>query len=88
MLGAERAPAVASATRRRESMGRKPRKIKVGENVHVSFILDATTAGDVDAEAAHMAETDPLGRAVTRTDALRVLIREALAARRAKPRTK
>ncbi len=67
-------------------MPRKPRKIKPTETgrIHISFLLDAETAKEIDAFAERLASDDRYGRSYTRTDALRVLIRDALDALKTK----
>ena len=62
-------------------LARRPNKIKAStETVHVSFLLDADLAREVDEEAARRSEIDPDRRRWTRTDTLKALLRAALAA--------
>lgn len=64
-------------------MPRPPKKVKPGTGlVNFSFLLDAELAHEVDSVAEQMRKEDPLQRAVTRTDALRALIRTGIAAYR------
>jgi hypothetical protein len=67
-------------------MPRKTAKIKPGAAgmIHISFLIDAETAREVDEAAAQMKQGDKYKRSFTRTDALRVLIRDALDARKSK----
>jgi hypothetical protein len=61
-------------------VARKPTKIKPGATgtVHLSFIVEAALVRDLDEEAERMQKEDPYGRAVSRTDAVRSLIRDGL----------
>jgi hypothetical protein len=65
-------------------MPRKIRKVKTTETgmVHISFLIDAETAREIDAAAEELTGADKYKRKHTRTDALRVLIRDALDARK------
>lgn len=81
----KRAPGLGSSA----SMPRKPTKIKPGATgtVHLSFVVEAALVRDVDEEAERMKQEDPYARPVSRTDAVRSLLRDGLKYR-AEHRTK
>lgn len=63
-----------------ESVARKPTKIKQGATgtVHLSFVVEASLVHDIDEESKAMQTEDEYGRAVTRTDTVRSLIKDGL----------
>jgi hypothetical protein len=62
------------------SMPRKPRKFKPGsELVQITFLVDATTAHEIDTYAARLAAEDP-DATVSRTVALKKIVRAGLKA--------
>ena len=60
------------------SMPRKPRKFKPGSGfVQITFLVDSTTAHEIDGYAEQMTKEDPM-RPASRTDALRKIMRAGL----------
>jgi hypothetical protein len=67
-----------AAVQSSRSMPRKPKKIKPGSGlVQLTFLVDASIAGEIDDYAARLTADDPM-RPASRTDALRKLIRAGL----------
>jgi hypothetical protein len=65
-------------------VGRTPGKPKKGVPYRLHIILPGEVVEDVDALVGQLKSEDPYGRNVTRTDAIRVLITEAVRARKKK----
>lgn len=65
-------------------MPRRPSKPKPGEQVHISFYEAGEIVAEIDKLAERLSKEDPHGRKLTRTDAVRSLIRSGLAARGSK----
>jgi hypothetical protein len=57
---------------------RRPNKPKGKAPIRVNYYLPGDLVARVDRYAAKLAAGDPLGRPVTRTDALRILVTDAL----------
>lgn len=68
------------------AVGRKPAKPKKGEPFRLHIILPGEVVEEVDAITDQLRSEDPYQRSVTRTDALRILITEAVKARRERRR--
>ena len=61
------------------SVPRPPKKPSPDAKLaRVTFMLDSDVLGQIDHEVERMSKTDETGRAFTRTDVLRVLIRDGL----------
>ncbi len=58
---------------------RKPNKAKGKAPIRVNYYLPGELVARIDRYAAKLAAEDALGRSVTRTDAIRLLIQDALA---------
>jgi hypothetical protein len=66
-------------------VGRKAKKPRPGAGpARITFLIDAATVRIVDEVAEELTADDPFQRRLTRTDALRLLIREGIKARRGK----
>lgn len=61
-----------------EKLPRKPKKPRGKAPVRVNYYLPGELVTRIDAYAEKLAAEDPLGRPVTRTDAIRLLIADAL----------
>jgi len=74
-VSAGKADQVASAP-----VPRRPTKIKPGASgtVHLSFMVEAELVRSIDEETERMKAEDPYDRAVSRTDAVRSLLRDGL----------
>ena len=60
-------------------VARRPNKIKADtEVVHITFLLDADTARQIETERERRNAGDPDGRSWTRTDVIKSLLRKAL----------
>jgi hypothetical protein len=57
---------------------RRPHKPRGKKPVRVNYYLPPELVARIDAYGAKLAESDPLGRPVTRTDAIRALLTDAL----------
>lgn len=68
----------------RSDMGRKPTTPKEGEPFRLHVLLPGKLVLDIDAIAVQLKERDPYKRVVTRTDALVMLLSEAIKARKGK----
>jgi hypothetical protein len=64
---------------------RKPSKVKdTAELVRVTVMVDGEDVREIDEYAEKATKTDQYGRAITRSDIVRALVKEALRARREK----
>jgi hypothetical protein len=69
---------MAQTTVRSRRLPRRPNKPKGKAPIRINYYLPGELVARIDAYAAKLAADDALGRPVTRTDAIRVLIADAL----------